>query len=160
MTFKNKIFRILDPWSSFHHLFSFMKGRHGNWLFLFYSPGSLLKFSCLQYFQRFDPIFFSLSSSLLILGNSKMPDDKKCSLKRKYFTKNVSSILRNDNFCDVTLVSDDQKQFQAHRYVLGTFSPVLNNILLNNLHSHPLIYLRGVNHQDKNATGFGLACTS
>ena len=51
-------------------------------------------------------------------------------------------------FCDVTLVSDDQIPFQAHRFVLSAFSPVLKNILLNNPHSHPLIYLRGVNHQE------------
>ena len=73
-------------------------------------------------------------------------------LKWKNFTPNVTSrlsdVFTENSFCDVTLVSDDQKPFQAHRYVLSNFSPVLNNILLNNPHSHPLIYLRGVNHQE------------
>ena len=73
-------------------------------------------------------------------------------LKWKYFTPNITSrvsdVFKENSFCDVTLVSDDQKLFQAHRYVLSTFSPVLRDILLNNPHSHPLIYLRGVNHQE------------
>ena len=50
-------------------------------------------------------------------------------------------LIKENSFCDVTLVSDDQIRFQAHRYVLSTFSPVLKNIFLNNPHSHPLIYL-------------------
>ena len=82
----------------------------------------------------------------------KMTEDIIYTLKWKYFVPNVTSRLSNgfteNSFCDVTLVSDDQKPFKAHRYVLSNFSPVLKNILLNNPHSHPLIYLRGVNHQE------------
>ena len=81
-----------------------------------------------------------------------MAEDMTYDRKWKYFIPNVTSRLSkvfNENcFSDVTLVSDDQKPFQAHRYVLSAFSPVLKNILLNNPHSHPLIYLRGVNHQE------------
>ena len=66
-------------------------------------------------------------------------------MKRKNFP---SYVFPENWFCDVTLVSDDQKPFKAHRYILSFFSPVLKNILINNPHSHPLIYLRGVNHQD------------
>ena len=57
-------------------------------------------------------------------------------------------MIKEQSFCDVTLVSDDHKPFLAHRYVLSAFSPVLKDILLHNPHSHPLIYLRGVNHQE------------
>ena len=57
-------------------------------------------------------------------------------------------MFAEDNFSDVTLVSDDQISFQAHRYVISALSPVLKNILLDNPHSHPLIYLRGINHQE------------
>ena len=73
-------------------------------------------------------------------------------LRWKHFKPNITSrlsgVFTEHSFCDVTLVSDDKKQFQAHRYVLSTSSPVLKDILLNNPHSHPLIYLRGVNHQE------------
>merc|ERR1719245_295488 len=81
----------------------------------------------------------------------KMSEDVVYSLKWKNFTSNVtyrlSNVFKENCFTDVTLVSDDQKPFQAHRYVLSNFSPVLENILLSNPHSHPLIYLRGVHHQ-------------
>ena len=73
-------------------------------------------------------------------------------LKWKDFNYNVKSrvsdVIKEQSFCDVTLVSDDHKPFLAHRYVLSSFSPVLKDILLNNPHSHPLIYLRGINHKD------------
>ena len=59
-----------------------------------------------------------------------------------------SDVIKEHSFCDVTLVSDDHKPFLAHRYVLSSFSPVLKNILHNNPHSNPLIYLKGVNHQE------------
>ena len=65
-----------------------------------------------------------------------MTEDIIHTLKGKYFTStvisNVSTAFIENSFCDVTLVSDDQKPFKAHRYVLSTFSPVLKNILLNN----------------------------
>ena len=38
--------------------------------------------------------------------------------------------------------------FRAHKYVLSAFSPFLKNILLDNHHAQPLIYLRGVKHQE------------
>ena len=60
----------------------------------------------------------------------------------------LSDGFTENHFSDVTLVSDDQIPFQAHKFVLGSSSPFFRDILLNNLHPHPLIYLRGVKHQD------------
>merc|ERR1712179_264870 len=94
----------------------------------------------------------SVNSSLLLLSYLKMTEDIIHTLKWKYFSPNVKSrvsdVIKEQRFCDVTLVSDDQKPFLAHRYVQSTFSPVLKDILLNNPQSHPLIYLRGVNHHE------------
>ena len=74
------------------------------------------------------------------------------SFKWKYFNPNLSSSLSDlfteISYSDVTLVSDDKIPFLAHKYVLSASSPVLKNILLDNPHSHPLICLRGVNHQE------------
>ena len=74
------------------------------------------------------------------------------SLRWKYFHTNISSRLSDlyteTSSTDVTLVSDDQIQFQAHKCVLSACSPVMKNLLLNNPHSHPLIYLRGVKQQE------------
>ena len=74
------------------------------------------------------------------------------SLKWKYLHANLVTSL-NDGFtnfdsADVTLVSDDQIPFQAHKFVLSASSPVLKDLFLDNPSSHPLIYLKGVNQQD------------
>ena len=50
-------------------------------------------------------------------------------------------VFMKDNFVDVTLVSDDQESFQAHKIVLSSFSPVLKDLLLSNSHPHPIIFL-------------------
>ena len=74
------------------------------------------------------------------------------SLKWKIFNTHISSslsyVFTENSFTDVTLVSDDKIPFQAHKCVLSACSPVLKNLLLNNPHSHPLIYLRGVKQEE------------
>ena len=55
------------------------------------------------------------------------------------------------HFVDVTLISDDQIQTQAHKVVLSTCSPVLKNLLVNNPHPHPLLFLRGIKHAELQA---------
>ena len=56
------------------------------------------------------------------------------------------------DFTDVTLVCDDDTLVEAHKVVLAAVSPVLRKMLASNhlLYpgSHPMIYLRGVKHQD------------
>ena len=53
-----------------------------------------------------------------------------------------------NGYSDVTLVSDDMTEFQAHKFVLGACSPVLKNLLFTNPHPHPLLFLRGVRQQE------------
>ena len=68
--------------------------------------------------------------------------------KRKHSGGNFNSALKDlfkqNKFTDVTLVSDDMVAFKAHKFVLGACSPVLREILINNFHPHPTIYLKGV----------------
>ena len=55
-------------------------------------------------------------------------------------------------FSDVILVSsDDQKQIPAHKVVLSACSPVLKSLLVNNPHSHPLVYLRRIKQTELQA---------
>ena len=61
---------------------------------------------------------------------------------------NLSDLFTDTNSADVTLVSDDQIKFEAHKLVLSASSPVLKNLFLGNLHPHPLIYLRGVQQEE------------
>ena len=56
--------------------------------------------------------------------------------------------FKERSFSDVTLVTDDQGQFQAHRFVLSSCSPILKDLLLTNFHPHPLICLYGVKKRE------------
>ena len=61
------------------------------------------------------------------------------------FQATISSsldILRKEGeFFDVTLVSHDQRQMQAHKVLLSAASPFFKTVLKRNAHQHPLIYL-------------------
>ena len=57
--------------------------------------------------------------------------------------------LREDNdFNDVTLACEDGLQVEAHKVVLAAASPVFQNLLRKNKHTHPLIYMRGMKSGD------------
>ena len=82
---------------------------------------------------------------------------EKFSLKWSDFQSVVSqsfSVLRQEaDFYDVTLVSDDHTQISAHKLVLSASSDFFKSILKRNPHSHPLLYLSGV---DSTSLGFVL----
>ena len=73
---------------------------------------------------------------------------ERFSLKWTDFQSVVSqsfSVLRQEaDFYDVTLVSDDHTQISAHKLVLSASSDFFKSILKKNPHSHPLLYLSGV----------------
>ena len=79
---------------------------------------------------------------------------EKFSLKWNDFQSNVTkrfSQLRNEEeFYDVTLVSDDQQQLSAHKVVLSTCSGYFKKVLKHNKHSHPLLCLEGINSMELN----------
>ena len=79
----------------------------------------------------------------------------KSEIKWARFEEHVNSTLMdtqlNNNYYDVTFVSDEQIPFKAHKIVLSAFSSVLKNLLLENLHFHPIIYLRNVKSQELKA---------
>ena len=74
---------------------------------------------------------------------------EKFTLKWNDFQTTVSNsfklLKQEKDFFDVTLVADDQKQIQSHKVVLSACSSFFKPILQNNIHSHPLIYLSGIN---------------
>ena len=60
--------------------------------------------------------------------------------------------LRNDTmFTDVTLVCNDDKQIQAHKVILSSFSSLFKRMFSNNPHPQPLVFLKGVEIDDINA---------
>ena len=64
------------------------------------------------------------------------------------FRTNVSYLTDANIEPDVTLVSDDQIEFQAHKTILAAGSKVIRNLLYNNHHQRPLIYLRNILSQE------------
>ena len=81
-----------------------------------------------------------------------MKNIEKLCLKWNDFQANLSSAFerfRNDlDFADVTLVSDDGKQFETHKMILASSSPFFMEVLRKNKHPHPLIYMRGVKAEE------------
>ena len=79
--------------------------------------------------------------------------DKFC-LKWNCFQSNISKtfsdLRREEDFFDVTLVSDDQQHIAAHKLVLSASSELFKNILKKNTHSNPMIFLSGFNSNDLN----------
>ena len=69
-------------------------------------------------------------------------------LKWDDFQGNVTGSFRElkEDFCDVTLASEGNHQIEAHRVILSAASPLLRDMLRNNKHSHPLLYIRKIPH--------------
>ena len=59
-------------------------------------------------------------------------------------TNSFKSFQKDGDFHDVTLVTEDMKQLKAHKVILSACSEFFRTILKFNSHSHPLIYLNGV----------------
>ena len=57
----------------------------------------------------------------------------------------LSDLLSRKVFVDVTLVSDDNDQISAHKVILSSSSSFFQNLLENNPHPNPLIYIKGLN---------------
>ena len=74
---------------------------------------------------------------------------EKFSLKWNDFQTTVSNsfklLKQEKDFFDVTLIAEDQKQIESHKVILSACSSFFKPILQNNKHSHPLIYLSGIN---------------
>ena len=82
-----------------------------------------------------------------------MSSEKFC-LKWNDFQQNVSKtfsqLRQQTGLFDVTLVSSNQRQVSAHRLVLSACSDFFKNIFHRITHSHPLLYLDGVDHGEIN----------
>ena len=84
-----------------------------------------------------------------------MTGSEKLGLNWNDFKENVISSfgsLRGDNdLSDVTLACEDGHQLEAHKVILASSSPFFMDILKKHKHSHPLIYMKGLNSTDMSA---------
>ena len=77
---------------------------------------------------------------------------EKLCLRWNDFQENVNTAfanLREDNeFADVTLACEDNKQIEAHKVILARSCPFFQALLKRNLHPHPFIYMRGMKSEN------------
>ena len=87
-----------------------------------------------------------MRTSIYSIVSSAMSE--KYSLNWHTFSEHLQLMFKDlyqeGRYSDVTLVSDDQTQFKAHKIVLSACSPVFKKIIDSNPSQHPLIYLRGI----------------
>ena len=73
---------------------------------------------------------------------------EKYSLKWHTYSDHLKSMMKelmmNEDFSDVTLVTEDKKQIRANISILSACSPVFKDILKIEKHSNQIMYLRGV----------------
>lgn len=62
----------------------------------------------------------------------------------------LSSLLRREALCDVTLACDGET-FKAHQTILSACSPYFETIFIQNAHPHPIIFLKDVNYNEMKA---------
>lgn len=67
------------------------------------------------------------------------------------FLGQAQAKMMNNEFCDITLVSGDNKKIEAHRVILSASSAFFNNILAGEKHANPLIFMKGVYSEDLEA---------
>ena len=72
----------------------------------------------------------------------------KCSNFLTNVLNSFSQLKSSDIFTDVTLVSDDNKQIQAHKIILSVGSEYFRDILSDKSHPHPMLCLDGVTSED------------
>merc|ERR1712129_216814 len=88
----------------------------------------------------------SLRNLSYLVSNINMSD--KFSLLWKDFDSctrdTFKDLLSDQDFTDVTLACEDDKQLKAHKAILSSCSPFFKRILKKNPHQHPLIYLKGM----------------
>ncbi len=53
-------------------------------------------------------------------------------------------IRKDKDFLNVTLITEDEAQLEAHKVILSASSPFLENILKKSPHPHPMLFLSGI----------------
>ena len=70
---------------------------------------------------------------------------EKCSLTWNAYSDHLRDMMKelmmNDEFADVTLVSEDKKHIKAHRNILCACSPVFKDILKLDQSAKQIIYV-------------------
>jgi len=66
----------------------------------------------------------------------------------KAFAGSFDHLRSSGELLDATLACDDEQFVEVHRLVMSACSPVFRKLFRKANHAYPLIYLKGVHHQD------------
>ena len=103
---------------------------------------------------RLKYMFLTALVSSFLSTKMTLDSDKFC-LKWNDFQQNIitsyQDLRKEREFSDVTLVSEDYLQVEAHRIILTGCSPIFSTMLKKNKHSNPMIYMRGVKAKELEA---------
>ena len=61
-----------------------------------------------------------------------------------HFKSMMKYLMLNDEFADVTLVTEDKRHIQAHRNIISSCSPVFKEMLQKVKNLNQIIYLKGI----------------
>ena len=79
-------------------------------------------------------------------------NQEKYSLTWQTYSDHLKSMMKelmmNEDFFDVTLVTEDKKQIKAHINILSACSPVFKDILKKERNSSAIMYLRGIQYAE------------
>ena len=77
-----------------------------------------------------------------------MENQKMLGFIQKDFHSTLGDSARNlrddQDYLNVTLAFDDDKQIQANKFMLSISSPFFRRVFKRNPHRHPLLYLKGI----------------
>ena len=60
----------------------------------------------------------------------------------------MKELMMNDDFSDVTLVTEDKKHIKANINILSACSPIFKDILKKEKNSSTIMYLRGIQYSE------------
>ena len=69
----------------------------------------------------------------------------------EYQVDSYKRMRKATDFSDITLACEDGRQIYAHRIILASSSSFFQKVLTKVMHSHPLIFLKGVTHSHLSA---------
>ena len=79
---------------------------------------------------------------------------EKFKLQWNDFQSNILQTFRrireDKDFLNVTLITEDEVQLEAHKVILSASSSFLENILRKSPHKHPMLFLSGMNSKNLN----------
>ena len=79
-------------------------------------------------------------------------DKESVCLEWHSFSKHLEAMMKdmilNDDFSDVTFVTEDRKQIKSYKNILSACSPFFKEILQIEKGSNSIIFLRGINYSE------------